>query len=702
MKNLIICEKPSLARNVCKGLLLNGEQFNKKDNYYESKNYIVIPVFGHLFSLYDINDYQQDYSEQWTLEQLPFVPDRFNFKLKQNPKTKKTDATIKKQFEIIQSLIHSERVASITHCGDSDREGEIIIRIVLEQAKNKKPVYRLWLPEQTEETIAKAIQTMKMDRDYDALANEGYARLYVDWLYGINYTRYATLKSGTLLRIGRVITPIVKIIYERDQAIKAFVPEKYYQLVSKEKTHNIDVELTVKEKYSTQTDPSLQSLQNQLNSNPTIVKSIEKKEKVVSSPKLFSQSDLQNYLSKKEKYSPSETLKTTQTLYENGHITYPRTPTNYLSENEKEKTNELIKVLKAKGESLVFKDTKKIFDNSKIESHSAIIPTLKFPNLQQLTIKEKKCYLAIYSRFCAVFCDEDHLIAETIINLINGTNEFDLKGQVVLQSGFLKYEKKLEESKSLELPLVQVGDRINTYFKPLEKQTHPPKHWTVETLNNYLKNPFRKQTDTEDDAYQKLLKGLEIGTEATRSTIIDNAITSEYIHLNKSVYTIAPKGEYLVRTIDQLKIQMDAQSTARLGSQLKDIYYNRLKTQDLIQQVKNTLIETLDPTLEVEQHKKDQPSLGVCPLCRNNVIENKKTYTCEDKSCRFVLWKDTNYITKYGKKKLTPAMVTKLLNDGKVKVSGLTSKNNKKYDCWCHLEIGDQWINIKPFFEQRK
>ena len=238
---LIIAEKPSLARNIVAGI---GEM-KKYNSYFEGCGYIVSWAYGHLFSLCDIEDYQENKNPKWRLDNIPCFPKQFKFKLKN------TDEGIKKQFEQIKMLCNRKDVDKIVNAGDADREGEIIIRLCVSNALNEpKPFYRLWLPDQTPETVKKALSEMKDENNYNNLANEGFARTYIDWLYGVNLTRYATLKTGTLLRVGRVIVPIVKAIYDRDMQIRNFIPDIYYGISSKEETNGEIVELNSKEKFN--------------------------------------------------------------------------------------------------------------------------------------------------------------------------------------------------------------------------------------------------------------------------------------------------------------------------------------------------------------------------------------------------------------------------------------------------------------------
>lgn len=250
-RKLIIAEKPSLAGTIVSAI--GGKHFQRLDGYYESPEYIVTFAYGHLFSLWDLDEYQSEKdrgeASGWTLDGLPFKPEPFRFGLRKDPKHRKVDAGVQKQFRIIQKLCSREDVSCVIHAGDADREGEIIIRIILSQAHNTKPVMRLWLPDQTAETIRAELSALRKDDDFDRFANEGYARTYIDWLYGINLTRLATLKSGSLLRVGRVIVPIVKAVYDRDLEIRNFKPETYLGICSKATVNGEVLELTSKKTF---------------------------------------------------------------------------------------------------------------------------------------------------------------------------------------------------------------------------------------------------------------------------------------------------------------------------------------------------------------------------------------------------------------------------------------------------------------------
>ena len=311
---LIIAEKPSLGRNIAAGI----GQMTRRDGYLEGQGYIISWAFGHLFSLADIEAYSQVKKEKprWSMDELPCFPESFKFELRRDA-SKGVDAGVYKQFKTLEALCNREDVDTIVNAGDADREGEIIVRLCIANALHtEKTIKRLWLPDQTPETVAAALREMKEDAEYDNLANEGFARTYIDWLYGVNLTRFATLKTGTLLRVGRVIVPIVKAIYDRDMAIRNFVPEKYYSIASAEMTNDCKVELNSKLKFSANEFQKAAATCDRYNACEAYVKDVKSKKDVISPGKLYSLSKLQNVLGKKYKMSMAESLEIIQKLYE--------------------------------------------------------------------------------------------------------------------------------------------------------------------------------------------------------------------------------------------------------------------------------------------------------------------------------------------------------------------------------------------------
>lgn len=700
---VIIAEKPSLGRNIADAI----GSMQKKSGYYEGDEYIVTWAFGHLFTLCDIEDYSGGKTgSKWTLEGLPCFPSDFAFKIKSG-EDKKPDRGVEKQFGIIKWLCLRDDVDTVINAGDADREGEVIVRLCMKNALggSSRKLLRLWLPDQTPETINAALFEMKDETEYDNLANEGFARTYMDWLYGVNLTRFATLKTGALLRVGRVIVPVVKAVYDRDIAIRNFVPDIYYALVSKAVTNGEPVELTSKYRFGKDEKDRAQRACNKLNAQTATVTAKKKKKEILKPGKLYSLTKLQNHLGKKYKMTMDDSLRIVQGLYEKGFLTYPRTNSEYLATAEKDKVKKIIAGVKELGYPVEFKDSKNIFDDSKIESHSALTPTFKLPSPDMLSDEEKKVYSAVLRRFVAVFCSEDCVTEKTELTISVGECEdYTIKGTVITEPGWTKYDDA--STGTSILPKLEKGDIVNIDFHPVEKQTTAPKHYTIETLNNYLKNPFREEKaaakkeqqdksaapdENEDDTeeYRAVFEGLELGTEATRTGIIGNAIKSKYIELKKGVYYILPDGEYLITQLSAMGISMDKYKTSEMGKALKKVFHGKMTVPFSLEIAKSEIAEVFSSS----RNSKDSADftgfngdvVGVCPLCGKNIIRGKYYFACENYKNGCTLHID---VIKSGRP-LTVPEVTALLRDGKTaRLDGFISKNGKAFSAALKLEDG--------------
>ena len=753
---LIIAEKPSLARTIAAAL---GERQTKGSGFISVGQYIVTWAFGHLFSHTRSRVYNpRSGGEGWTLENLPCFPERFHFELRadskqtsvkpasgkrrgsvKTAKAEKTDTndtpqvknyptddSIAKQFETIRALCLRDDVDTIVNAGDSDREGEIIVRLCIinsfkqnsnvtdysDSLAQGKRLCRLWLPDQMPETIRSAVAELRGESEFDRLADEGFARTFVDWLYGVNLTRYATLRSGMLLRVGRVIVPIVKAIYDRDLAIRNFKPEKYYVPFSNEKTNGETVELTSKLKFDANSFAAAKAKCDEYNRLGARVVSVKRKKDKINPGKLWSLTKLQNYLGKKYKMSMTDSLDIVQSLYEKGFVTYPRTNSEYLATAEKERIHKVIDAIGAVGYPVRFKDGKQIFDDTKVESHSALTPTAKIPSKDKLTPDEAKVYTAIIRRFCAVFCNKDCIAEKTELVIRVGNppengEDFTLKGMHILEPGWTKYDDYTGKDKLL--PALSEGDEVNINFSPVEKETTPPKHYTIETLNNYLKNPFRDELaaksktkrdnsvasddnivgdmadegEDDRDEYRAIFEGLELGTEATRTSIIDNARKSGYIKLNKDVYTILPHGEYLIESLARMNIGMDKYKTASLGRALKRVYRGEITPMDAAKLAEREISAVFS---------QDNPDgwagddVGVCPLCGGKVVRSRYGYGCSRyrDGCKFKINRQI-----LGRP-ISLAEAQAILNGGTTgQLDGFTSKNGKPFSAALKLVGGE-------------
>lgn len=695
-KSVIICEKPNLAKNVMEGI---KENFKKHDGYGESNSYIVTWAFGHLFELYSVEEYLPDYNPSnkypWKIDALPFYPDDFKFNIKKKPGSKTTDIGAKNQYNIIKKLIERDDVDKIYNCGDADREGEIIIRLILQFAGNKKPVLRVWTDDQSPETLWKAVKNAKLDSEYDNLANEGMARTFIDWLYGINLTRYISIKAGTLERIGRCVTVIVDEIYKRDMEIENFKPVAYFGIESDVN----GIKLSSAKEFKSSEEALAKSLCVKYNAQNAKVIDKKTERKSQKPPKPFSITKLQNFMGKSFKYAPDKTLATLQTLYEAGFVSYPRTNSEYYAIGEKEKVSEILDQLRATGHKISLKDS--WFNDKYVESHGAlrISKLATHEQVSKFSAEEKNIYNVILNHMLADFCDDELLIEHTEIKIALGdVEEFILKGNITVQKGWSKYEEISQKDK--ELPMLNTGDKIDINFKIVEKKTSAPKHYTISSLNNLLENPFKKPSKSDDEEdFKAITEGLSIGTGATRAGIIKNAIRNQYIKLYKGSYYIMPNGKYMIETLKKLGIDMDKFKTVEVGKILKKISNGNASLNDAITLAKEQIDSYINNSKNIALEKaSEREEIGICPKCGNPVYESSKTFYCTNKECDFTFFKENKW-WQNKKKNFTKAIAKGLLKDGKVKVKGFYSeKTRKKYDATVVMDLSGKYVGFKIEF----
>ena len=723
MKRVIICEKPSLAKAVISWM---PEKFEPKKfkgssyaNYFESPNYYVTYAMGHLFEAYDIEDYTKS-EEDWSMDILPFCPpgNQFYFKLrtKRNEKTgqRETDPAIKLQFETISYLINDGGTTGIIHCGDAGREGEIIIRQIVKNAnKYNKPMVRLWLKAMSQEAFNETFCDMKLDSEYDYLANEGMARLKMDYLYGVNLTRYLSLKTkapkGRPFRAGRVICAMVHEIYEREKAIESFVPEIYYALVSKEVTKDTQIVLKAEETFSDKEYVDAAEQCGRYNQNKAFVTNIIKERKKVSSGKLFSLTQLQNKLSSQHKMSLDTSMALIQKIYEGGYITYPRTNTEYLPEKEQDMVKGLIEIFEKQGFGVTFKGGKKIFDDKKVEDHGAICPTKKIPS--GLSDQEQIVYDTIRNRFLAVFCKEDCEVDKSTMEITCGDKIFKIHGSILINEGFLKYEQR--NMKDSYLPQLNVGDEVNINFQPVEEKTAPPSRYSVASFNDFLENPYGSEKTDDEERYNALMKGLEIGTVASRTSIIGNMLTNGYVIEKNQLYYLAPAGRYLIEVMNLLGVEMTKEKTIETSITLKKVSSGELSENDAIEITKKELDymfrnrdmqmgDCISDGIISASGFTGEP-VGDCPVCGGQVYETKNGFICESNKkntddCCFYLSKEDKYLAKVSGKKLTSSQASSLLKRGYIIVPTKTKKGTA-YETMLRIQmkedgrIGWQMVN---------
>ena len=696
---LILAEKPSVAKTIASFL---GAK-TRRNGYFEGNGYLITYAVGHLVSLYDMKDYDKDkYSGSWKFENFPFIPqDKFKFKI---------DDSKKDQFNVVNSLIHRDDVEYIINATDNDREGELISFLIFLMAKNKKPVKRILVNEWTPQDITKGLENLKDDVEMRNLQAAGYTRLITDWLIGINFTSIATLKygNGKLLNIGRVILPTVKLVYDRDMEIKNFIPKTYFEIEGSFKCKNGKYKgKLIKNKNSKfDTEEEVKEIIDNINSTEGTITDKRVTTSKEYAPKLFSLTSLQGYItSKYSHFTSDKVLSVCQSLYEGkgkgGYITYPRTDSIYLEESLVGKTADTLERLK-KGlpyeDKIKFTKTKRVFDSSKVDSHSAITPTYIVPT--NLSPDETIVYNAIKDRFIANFMPPSEY-ENTEIKTTVDKNTFITKGKVLKVKGYLEVYNK--EEKDDLLPMINKDEVVEVIeIKPLSKQTTPPKSYTEDTLLKAMKNCGKNVS--EDDT--TVLSGYSIGTSATRAEVLKKINQVGYVTKKGKSYYITDLGKNLVE-IFPVKELFDVDYTGKLEKSLSDIQKGKFTRKEYLNNImnfiwnsvnliksdiprkintesivynKNKFADNKTSKTSNKSSKTSDDVLGKCPACGGDVKESEKGFFCTNsKNCKYGIFKEDKYLQLF-KKKPTKTMVKSLLKKGEAKVKSMTGKDGNKFD----------------------
>ncbi len=694
MKKLIIAEKPSVARNIADAI--NAKI--RKDGFIEGNEYVITWAFGHLLQLYDLKDYDQEL-KGWKSDYFPYIPGEFKYKIKTADRNKdEIDAGAKKQVDTINNLIAREDIEGIIAATDDDREGQIIFDEIALYLDVKKPIERLLLNEWTNDEVKKGLQNLRSNSEMSSLQDAGFGRQLADWLIGINLTSVATVKyradeSIKVLNIGRVLLPTLKIIYDRDQEIEAFQESSYYKLIAEFKTQEDAIfESTYYEneleKFETK-DKLAKIAEELVGKEAHIVnKTVEHKKEYP--PLLFNLSNLQGYITSKYKgWTSDKVLKTAQTLYENKLITYPRTASSVLDESLIEKAEKVLNVYK-KGvlyeNEIIFHTAKRVFDNNKVESHSAIMPTYMVP--KTITPDEKIVFEAVVNRFLAQFMPVAEY-EETVLTIKVDSNKIDgvfiSKGKVELQDGWKKIENVT--SKEITLPYVEENDLVIVHNSEVtEVKRKAPKYHSEKTLLREMETCGRKYKDEDSEEMMlAILSGFSIGTPATRAETIKKLKDIGYIKVRGKSLVCTELGRMMVEKFP-VKELFDLEYTGKLEKTLSDIEKKKYSKSDFINMMIEFVIKSVNDvkcTAAFGAHDiipEDVEILGLCPECGSPVVESTKGFGCSNwkNGCKFTIWKDDKYISSFDRKVSTD-MVKLLLKNGRVGFRGLKSKKGNKF-----------------------
>lgn len=664
---MIVCvaEKPSVGQYIAKILGAN----TRHDGYFEGNGYQVTWTLGHLCALLDPNDYTQQW-KGWNLSSLPMIPSRFGIKVVDN-------AGVQKQFNIIKSLI--AQADKVINCGDAGQEGELIQRWVYQKAGCTCPVERLWVNSLTEEAIAEGFKTLKDQSHYQRLYEAGLMRAIGDWLLGMNATRAYTIryargngKDRQVLSIGRVQTPTLALIVRRQEEIEHFVPKTYWELKTTYRDTLFSAQLPAEEdEYAIGTAEYGQHLVDAIKEQPFTITSVEKKKATEYAPRLFDLTSLQVECNKKFSFSADDTLKLVQSLYEKRITTYPRVDTTYLSDDMYPKVQPTLNGIKdyfpqvqpllslkpdgKKGQGSLPK-SKKVFDNSKVTDHHAIIPTGQRPD--NLTADERKVFNLIALRFIAAFYPECLVSNTTVlaeVPLSPSASEanldapnpmpFRVTGREVLSPGWRDVfntalpdnnctiteqlpdnsedvqktsagEEEPEEQKSL--PAFTKGENGPHTPQQLEKTTNPPKYYTEATLLRAMETAGKT---VEDEELRDAMKENGIGRPSTRAAIIEKLFQRGYIVKERKSLHATPVGVELIHTIISPLLK-SAELTGRWEKKLREIERGEFEAKQFLEELKQM---TTDVVREVKTNKAGM----LCPICHKGlVIRGNTRYGC--------------------------------------------------------------------------
>lgn len=681
---LVLAEKPSVASSIA--TIIGATK--RKDGYYEGNDYLVSWCVGHLVELSTAESYNPNFAK-WSYDDLPILPNDFKFNISKGKE---------KQVKIIRDLAKRNDVVLLICATDAGREGELIFRLVYNQIDCHKPIQRLWISSMEDDAIRKGFDNLHNGDDFENLYQAALCRSKADWLVGINATRLFSVLYGQTLNVGRVMSPTLAMIVERDANISSFKSEPFYNV-------QLDFEgfSLVSDKIKDKTQAL--ELANACNNQNISIESVVHKEKVVKPPKLYDLTTLQREANKLLGFTAEQTLSYAQTLYEKKLLTYPRTDSRFLTEDMKNSTPTIINAISQlliKQSNNLQVNVTQVIDNSKVTDHHAIIPTLKAKDqdFNALSLGEREILKLVAFRLLTA-TSENHCYGETSIkSTFNGFN-FIARGKTVLSDGFRTIEqlqKNTQVKEEIPLPKMNEGDSFVAKSSIKEGKTTPPKPYTDDTLLSSMENANNAVEDSER-------KG--IGTPATRAGIMEKLIKTDLVQRQgnqKTKYFVPThKGVSLITVLPETI--RSPLLTAEWEEKLKQIEQGKLSSYTFLAEI-NEMTQTLVKTYEVikssntlfpKQNTGD--IVGTCPRCGGEVTENKKGFCCSNKACGFAIWKENRFFS--AKKKLvTKALVKELIKNGKVALNGCYSeKTGKIYDCIILLDDdGGKYVNFKMEF----
>lgn len=698
---LVITEKPSVAKAISSVI----GAWQRHDGYLEGSGYIVSWCVGHLVALAEPHLYEERY-RKWRMEDLPIVPTDWKYQVSEGTK---------KQFYVLKKLMERSDVEEIICATDAGREGELIFRLVYEQAGCRKPFRRLWINSMEDAAIRDGFSHLRDGHEYDSLYAAARARARADWLVGINGTRLFTKRYNQKLTVGRVQTPALAMLTERQTQISCFQKQKYWNVHLKLG----DVEV-VKEKIFDEKEA--EALAEACENSSAVVTSAESREHTVRPPKLYDLTTLQREANRYYGYTASETLEIIQELYEQQLVTYPRTDSQYLPEDMADTAEEMIQIAEEIYGEDILEDASEeepeillVLDSKKVTDHHAIIPTgqIAKKDLDRLSENETRLLLLIVMRFLAATRAKQR-IQETEVKVSCAGEEFTAKGKRVLEKGWKVYEesfrrkaglKPLEEENEFHLDTLSKGQEYEHPKTELTAHfTSPPKAYTDGTLLSSMETAGNESFDEDTEK-----KGL--GTPATRAEIIEKLVCTGYVQRKGKQLIPTGDGMALVQVLPEAvkspKLTADwenALKQIKKGAITEDEFMSGIiaMVKGLVTKYGSLPEDGGNPFSGKDGSGPQREEIGKCPRCGSSVFEGQKNYYCSSRACSFCLWKETKWLTGM-RKKLTKKMAAALLADGRVHVTGLYSeRKGRNFDADLVMEDDGERVGFRLDFNRNR
>lgn len=662
---LVIAEKPSVAKSIADVL----GALDRQDGYFEGGGYLVSWCVGHLIELAEPESYGEQW-KKWTYESLPVNPEHWQYEIKEDTK---------EQYDVLYGLLHDSRVDEVVCATDAGREGELIFRLVYNMASCKKPMKRLWISSMEESAIREGFENLKPGSDYDHLYHSALCRQEADWLVGINGTRlFTVLYGGKVLKVGRVQTPTLAMLVEREAKIMNFKKEQYF--MAHILCGGVDA---ATERIDNKTEA--ENVAGACLNGQALVTSVAKEEKAVAPPKLYDLTTLQRDANRLFGFTAKQTLEYTQSLYEKKLCTYPRTDSQYLSDDMEQTAGNVIEAIFS---SILFEenrmfnpDIKRVLNSKKVTDHHAIIPTMEIAkaDLAALPETERKILSLVANRLlCAT--GEKHLYETVKAELSCGVYTFAASGKSVLKNGWKDFEdafkrsfkttedKEQEDKKLPELSEGQTFDGVQT--KISEHYTTPPKHYTEDSLLSAMERAGNE--DMSDDVERKGL-----GTPATRADIIEKLVKDGFVKREKKQMLPTEDGMKLITVLPD--VVKSPKLTADWENALTLVAKGEMEREDFMADIEAMVSDLIHTYHEVSDEQKkmfaqEQKVLGKCPNCGGDVVKGKYGAFCKNK-CGMNVSRIMGVV-------LSDEQVESLLDGKKTLLKGLTSKAGKKYDAY--------------------